>query len=220
MSSTSSDELAGLAFSETMRGPFALGESDCARGAATGRRAHTTLTFRVDVNIEDMAAFARDPSHAARLGGSVEFEALGTMEAMSGVVRLFAPADAQAGSHARVMYYGLRLAHQDGERFLAGVKHVEGRSLFAMWPETTTLYTRLHDGSDESAPVIGAGVLHLSPLSLLRTLPSMRPTPVVGRARGAATLARFGRFFAGQLWSSYVVRRPATTGYGADERRI
>src|SRR5262245_25313315 len=108
------EERAGLAFSETMRGPFALGESDCARGAAAGRSAHTMLTFRVDVNIEDMVAFARDPSHAARLGGSVEFEALGAMKATSGVVRLFAPADAQAGSHSRVMHYGLRLAHQGG----------------------------------------------------------------------------------------------------------
>jgi hypothetical protein len=200
---------AGLVFSETMSGPFALGATDPALGAAAGRRARTPLSMHVTITIADVAAFAHDGSHAARLDGVVRCAPLAhPLRGEHGVMRLFAP---NAAGTSRVMYYGLPVTHRGRARYLAGVKHVDGRSLFRMWRETTTLYTRLHDGADESAPVIGAGILRLGPLDLLRTLPTMRPTPAAGAMRGAATLARFGEFFAGQLWDSYVVHRPVTT---------
>ena len=209
---------AGLVFSETMSGPFALGETDPALGAVAGRRARTPLTMRVTITIADVAAFAHDVSHAAQLGGVVKCAPLGQpLRGEHGVMRLFAPNDART---SRVMYYGLPATHHGRARYLVGVKHVDGRSLFRMWRETTTLYTRLHDGADETAPVIGAGILRLGPLDLLRTLPTMRPTPPAGAMRGAATLARFGEFFAGQLWDSYIVHRPVATTPGANARRV
>jgi hypothetical protein len=195
-----------------MRGPFALGETDPARGTIAGRRARTSLSLRVDVGIDDVSAFASEPTHTARLGGDVSFAPLGAhMQARTGVVRLFAPREEQPS--LRVMYYGLPLTHDGRELFVAGVKHVDGRSLFHMWSETTTLYTRLHDGPDDRAPVIGAGVLRLTPLALLRTLPTMRPTHPAG-------LAQFGEFFVGQLWQSYVTRRRADGARGANVRGV
>jgi hypothetical protein len=195
-----------------MRGPFALGETDPARGAIAGRRARTSLSLRVDVGIDDVSAFAAEPTHTARLGGDVSFAPLSAhMPASTGVVRLFAPRDEQTS--LRVMYYGLPLKHDGRELFVAGVKHVDGRSLFHLWSETTTLYTRLHDGSDEHARIIGAGVLRLTPLALLRTLPTMRPTHPAG-------LTQFGEFFVGQLWQSYVSRRRANGARGANVRGV
>jgi hypothetical protein len=196
--------VAGLAFSETMRGPFALGETDPARGCVAGRRAKTSLSLRVTVGIDDVSAFATEPTHSAKLGGDVSFAPLSAhMPASTGVVRLFAPRDERTAS--RVMYYGLRVTQDGRDLFVAGVKHVDGRSLFHLWSETTTLYTRLHDGPDERAPVIGAGVLRLTPLALLRTLPTMRSTHPAG-------LAQFGEFFVGQLWQSYITRRGGARG--------
>lgn len=208
----------GLVFSETMSGPFSLGESDPVRGAAAGRAARTPLTMRVTISIADVGAFARDPSHAAELGGHVTFGLLGErVPAVGGVVRLFASREESDGPmNTKVMYYGLRLAHAPRELYLAGEKHVDGRSVLSMWSETTTLFTRLHDGADDAAPVIGAGVLRLSPFDLLRTLPTVRPA----RSAPIATLARFGAFFAGELWSSYVARRPAPADRGPNARRV
>jgi hypothetical protein len=204
--------MAGLTFRETMRGPFALGETDPVRGRTAGRKARTSLALHVTITIADVAAFAAEPLHAAQLGGHVDFAALSArMNATSGVVRLFAPREDRGSS--RVMYYGLRVAHEGRDLFVAGVKHVDGRSLLHMWPETTTLYTRLHDGPSEEAPVIGAGVLRLTPLALLRTLPTMRPTRAAG-------LTRFGEFFVGQLWDSYITHRPVTAARGADVREV
>jgi hypothetical protein len=209
---------AGLVFSETMSGPFALGETDPALGAAAGRRARTPLTMHVTITIADLAAFTHDGSHAAQLGGGVSCSLLDQpLRGEHGVMRLFAPNNART---SRVMYYGLHVRHRGRPRYLVGVKHVDGRSPFRMWRETTTLYTRLHDGADESAPVIGAGILRLGPLDLLRTLPTMRPTPPAGAMRGVATLARFGEFFLGQLWDSYIVYRPVATTPGTDARRV
>lgn len=210
---------AGLVFSETMRGPFALGETDPVLGAAAGRLAGTPLTMHVTITIADVGAFVDDGSHSARLGGVVSWAPLvPPLRVEQGVMRLFALNDAQT---SRVMYYGLPVTHRGRARYLAGVKQVDGRSLFRMWRETTTLYTRLHDGADDSAPVIGAGILRLGPLDLLRTLPTMRPTPPGSALRGAATLGRFGQFFVGQLWDSYVVHRPpAATTPGAYAPRV
>ena len=208
---------AGLVFSETMRGPFALGETDPVRGAAA-RRTRTPLTMRVTITIADVAAFARDGSHTAQLGGVVTWAPLGQpLRAEHGVLRLFAPNDAGT---SRMMYYGLRFTHGGRAHYLVGVKHVLGFAISRMWRETTTLFTRLHDGADESAPVIGAGILRLGPLDLLRTLPTMRPTPPAGAWRGAASLARFGEFFVGQLWDSYVVHRPIARILAPDAQRV
>src|SRR5215831_593365 len=190
-----------LAFHETMRGPFSLGAVDPANGAASGRAARTALTMRAAISIADVASFAHDPSHTATLGGHVAFDPLGEpMAAVSGVVRLFAPrGDDSQSVNRKVMYYGLRLTRGARELFLAGQKNVDGRSLFRLWGDTTTLYTKLYDGPDDGAPVIGAGVLRLSPMDLLRTLPTLRP------AR-PATLARFGGFFVSELWNTYARR--------------
>jgi hypothetical protein len=208
---------AGLVFSETMSGPFALGETDPATGAAA-RRVRTPLTMRVTITIADIAAFAHDGSHTAQLSGVVTCAALGQpLRAEGGVLRLFAP---NAARTSRVMYYGLPLMHDGRTRYLVGVKHVHGFSISRMWRETTTLYTRLHDGADESAPVIGAGILRLGPVDLLRTLPTMRPTPAMGAMRGAATLVRFGEFFVSQLWDSYVAHRPVATLPEANAQRV
>ena len=68
--------------------------------------------------------------------------------------------------------------------------------------------------------MIGAGILRLGPLDLLRTLPTMRPTPPAGAMRGAASLARFGEFFVGQLWDSYVVHRPIARILAPDAQRV
>jgi hypothetical protein len=184
----------------------------------TGRLAHKALTMRALISIDDVLSFAQGPSHAATLGGEVTFIPLGEpMTAVDGVVRLFEPRENNArGFNAKVMYYGLRLARGERELFLAGEKNVDGRSLFSLWGDTTTLYTRLHDGPTESAPVIGAGVLRLSPMDFLRTLPTLRPA----KPKPIATLARFGGFFVGELWSSYVARRRAPADGQADAPRV
>jgi hypothetical protein len=74
---------------------------------------------------------------------------------------------------------------------------------FDLWRDTTTLFTRLHDGSDTTAPILASGVLTLGMAELLRLVASMEVTNARSLGEKAVTLARFGRFFMGELWDSY-----------------
>jgi hypothetical protein len=91
-----------------------------------------------------------------------------------------------------------------GRLNLAGKKLVRDDPILEMWSETTTLYSLLYEGTDASGPVVGAGVLHLSLLGLLKMVPSMSVTNAATALQKAAALEKFGRFFAGQLYDSYI----------------
>ena len=179
-------------FSETMAGWFAMGATDPLLGAREGRRAGTGCSLKALVQIADIASFARTADHVATLHGRVDMRTFDGGLSGVGRVRLFAPG---ATGKGKVLEYHLPLV-QDGKSFLlAGSKTVNGGAPWRVWNETTTLYTRLHDGPDANAPVIGAGVLRIRMLGLLHTLTTFRGAGIPG----------YGRFFAGELLDSYVL---------------
>ena len=90
---------------------------------------------------------------------------------------------------------------------LDGAKHVRRRSVVGAWPDTTTLYCRLHEGPDPSGPVRAAGILRLGPLAFARQLVSFRTPNAGGPIRGAASLSRFLAFFSGEVIDSYLISR-------------
>jgi len=102
--------------------------------------------------------------------------------------------------------YELAFEHQGQSYYLTGRKEVRQGSIFKLWPETTTLYTQLHQGSDKSGPVIGAGTLSLGAVDLLKLLSTV--TVTVTKADGFSskvkTINAFTGFFARQLWATYV----------------
>ncbi|MDR5866750.1 hypothetical protein [Halomonas koreensis] len=189
---------AGIAFEETMQGDFALGETAPERGAAAGRRDGTRLAMHAEVTIDDLAAFLADPDHAGALGGRVDFPPLGMdLAATGGVFRLFSAAgDDGLG---RRMVYELAFAADGTPYYLAGEKRVRDDPGPDLWRDTTTLYTRLHRGTDADGEVVGAGILELGVPQLTALLGTLRATGD-GDAR---TLATFGGFFFGELWSLY-----------------
>jgi hypothetical protein len=194
---------AGLTFRETMAGGFSLGEADPGRGAEGGRRAGTQLELHATVAIADVQRFVADPSHAAALDGYVTFDPLGrALPGRGGTVKLFARGSLEA---PKVMVYELPLATASGPFYLAGHKRVGLRTILHSWAETTTLYCRLHEGTNAGGPVAGAGILLLTPWAFVRQLTSFRTLcPEPSATARVAPLWRFGRYFAGELWSTYV----------------
>jgi hypothetical protein len=195
----------GVTFRETMSGPFALGLSDPQAVPATA----ATLAMHATVQIDDIEAFAADPSHQAQLSGTIDFPPLGTgLVAPRGVFGLFSPSGDPTTTW---MVYELAFEHQGTPYYLAGRKHVNVGWPWKLWGETTTLYTTLHQGPDRSGPVVGAGTLSLGVgalFSLLGTLSGSPPAP--DRSLGQRTLAilRFFRFFSSELTRTYLLRRP------------
>ena len=193
----------GITFRETMAGFFALGETDPLAGARKAEQSGTRLAMHASIDIEDIDAFIADPQHRGGLAGRVDFTPFANgIPAPSGVFQLFAPGDEPG---LKWMVYELAFEHGGKRYYLAGKKHVRTSSIFRMWSETTTLYTRLHEGPDASGPVVGAGVLTLGVSDLLKLMSTFYPTGT----RKLRAARRFTGFFAKELWRSYVLKQGA-----------
>jgi hypothetical protein len=120
--------------------------------------------------------------------------------ANTGVFNLFSPSESP---HLKLMIYELGFTHDLKPYYLAGRKEIHDGPVLRLWKDTTTLFTRLHEGADASGPVVGAGTLGLGVTAFVRTLGTMRVDGAANAAERAAAQMRFGRFFLGQLWDSY-----------------
>ena len=196
----------GLSFDETMSGAFAMGEDDPEQGRTVGRQNDTELALHASVYIDDIDRFANDPDHEGQLTGSVEFAPFGgEVHATHGVFKLFSPGDEEA---LKWMVYELAFEHEGRPYYLAGKKEVRDDPGFDLWSDTTTLYTRLHEGRDPSGPVVGAGVLRLGVDDLARLVSTMRVPNADSLGDKAEALSTFGRLFLGELWDSYAKHAP------------
>jgi hypothetical protein len=191
----------GITFREMMSGPFALGETDPAAGAERGQRSGTKLTMHATVTVRDVQRFIADPKHAGELVGEVDFPAFGDgIPARRGVFNLFSPGGDPQLKH---MVYELAFEHAGQRYYLAGKKEVRDDKGFDLLSDTTTLYTRLHQGDDASGPVVGAGVLRLAMKDFASLLATIRPIGASSAGDGTEAVLRFAKFFAGQLIDTY-----------------
>jgi predicted acylesterase/phospholipase RssA len=197
------NETPGFTFREKMAGGFALGETDSQTGEKVGKSAGNVFTMHGTINIDDLQSFMSDAGHAGSITGAVDFEPLGTnLPSTKGVFNLFSPTD---DPKMKYMVYELGFNGSDGKAYyMAGRKEVKDAPLTDMWKATTTLYTQLHQGTDKTGPVVGAGVLTLGVTDLLAMIPTMHATNTTTPAQAAETVAKFGKFFLGEIWDTYV----------------
>jgi predicted acylesterase/phospholipase RssA len=195
------DETTGLSFRETMSGGFALGETDPETGRQKGQAAGTNLSLHATVLIRDLDRFLTEPGHPGSLAGSIDFAPFGgTIIGTGGVFNLFIPSG-QPG--LKYMVYELGFQRDGNPYYLSGRKEVRDSSPTEAWKQTTTLYTVLHEGTDATGPIVGAGTLSLGVPDLIRMLGTVSTPGAPGPAQSAAAIARFGHFFLGQMWDSY-----------------
>ena len=191
----------GVTFDETMTGPFALGETDPEAGRDKGKREGTNFTMRATIAVPDLAAFIDDPDHLADLSGKIDFPPIGIdLVATSGVFNLFSPSGDPSMNH---MIYGLATKAEGKPYYMAGIKLVKDDRGFDLWSDTTTLYTTLHEGSSKDGKIAGAGVLTIGVGGVKDLLSALRVTGTNQPIEKAATVAKFGQFFMGELWDTY-----------------
>jgi cholesterol oxidase len=183
----------GLSFSETMAGPVTLGVADPQTGANADAAAE--LAIHCNITIDDVDRFLADPQHTGAIDGSVDYAPYGSgLPVSRGIFNLFSPGD----PGEKLMEYRLAFEHEGEARFLVGRKHVHDDPGFDLWKDTTTLYTVVYEGENESGDVAGAGILSLGVEALARMVATMRP-----RDDGVEPLVKFGRLFLGALWDTY-----------------
>ena len=198
--SDTSDRTLGFTFTETMAGYVSAGTTDFRRAAAAGRHRGERLRFVVTITIDDLDRFVAEPGHQAAISGEVQWSRfLGVHRIERGEFNLFRRGD----DGRRRMEYRLWFSNGALPYRLDGYKNVHNDRIIDVWPDTTTLFTTVRelDGRDE--PVVATGILRIRPLDLIPQVWSMRGLDATGPLAHATALARFGRFFSGNLLSEY-----------------
>jgi hypothetical protein len=201
-------DLMALTFSETMQGPFALGVTDPEEGRRRGLAEGTSLALHGNIRIDAFDRFVNQADHAGSLTGTVDFNVsqFGKgMAASRGVFNLFNPGGKGEEGLKHFIYEGA-FEHNGKPYYLAGHKDV--RDGGDLWGDTTTLYTRLHEGSDAKGKVVGAGVLSLGVDDLVALLRTVEVHNASSEGERLAVLIRFFRLFLGNLWDSYARHIP------------
>ena len=202
------DDTLGVAFRETMAGGFSLSETDPAEGQRKGEKAGTILALHAAVEIPDLNRFRAEPEHAGRLAGEIDFPPFGRrIPGENGVFQLFSPGDRPG---LKLMVYELGFQREGKQFYLAGRKEVHDDPGFDLWKDTTTLFTRLHQGTDKTGPVVGAGVLTLGPGDLLNLMSTIRVTNAKSLEEKSEAIGIFTRFFLGELADSYLNTVPGS----------
>ena len=191
----------GLTFEETMKGSFSVGAQNPEEGAVRGAREDLVLQMNATVTIEDLDRFIDDPHHVGGLAGSIAFAPYGErIPSQGGVFNLFSPSD---DPELKLMVYELGMQINGAPHYFAGHKRVRNSPGSDLWSDTTTLYSTIHAGPNKDAPVVAAGIIRLGVLELKNLLMTIRATGTDSAADQLGAVAKFGKFFLGELWETY-----------------
>jgi predicted acylesterase/phospholipase RssA len=202
--------VSSVQFTEVMKGfvnpgDVAATKPDYVAAASRGEAADHSVTCRFNVTVPDIDGFVTSPQHAANLSGTIDSPLYGgTRLVDSGVLNLLID---DGDPTRKLMKYRVFFKGADGNDYtFTGFKDISGKTLADMWPETSTLYSRILSGRVAEGDVgntIASGVIAIRPEDFVFIqLFSFRgdgPTP----ATAAQALTRFGVMFFGKLWDVY-----------------
>ncbi len=196
---------AGIKFTEAMEGYFSTtATANFAAGAKQGKEDASALRFVVTIESDDVEAMMREPDHKARLFGTVTASALSSdpMTVTEGAFYLFVR-DPDT-PETRLMRYTMNLRTEAGKVYsLDGRKLVHNDPGFDSWADVTTLYTTVTEGADGTGKVIGRGILRILPKDMQQQMRTMQITHARSAVERMEMMARFGDFFAGELYDIY-----------------
>lgn len=166
----------GLEFKERMSGWIGIGQKTFVEGRIAGQQENTPIRFDAHIIIDDLDRFIHQLQHQARLEGTVTFTPLGggSFAMEDGVFNLFS---VDPASGIRLLIYSFRFIASDGKPyFLYGEKHIKDDPGFDFLEDMTTLFTAIHAGTDNQAPVYGAGQIFFDLKHVPALLASIRVT--------------------------------------------
>ncbi len=195
----------GIEFTETMKGFFSTHVRDnYERGAAQGEQENSTFQFTLTIVSEDVERMLTSLEHEARMFGTALAPTLSPepLTITNGKFNLFT-VDPNCVD-TRNMRYRMAMEAKDGKiYYFEGVKIVQDGPLTDLWPATTTLYVTLFNGNSAASPVLGKGILKITPSDFRRQLGTMKVINATSPQQRLASLSSFARSFAGVLLDSY-----------------
>lgn len=214
----------GLQFTERMAGFWSakVTDEDYARAAAQGLQDDSQMSFVLTIVVPDLEATLNGSTEPSAAVGTVEIPALSPqpLTAFGGKFNFFV--DDPEHVETKRMLYALPLVAQDGKTyFLQAFKVFNPSPVTRAWPESTTAYVTLRQGGDATGPILGRGILHIRPEDFQKQMLTMRATNVDGTVDQLKAVARFMRFFAGELVECFggVFARPSLFDPSAPPRQ-
>jgi cholesterol oxidase len=160
-------------------------------------------SFLLTIVADDLDRLVDDKSHEAEIVGTINIAPLSpdAITVRDGSWNLFI--DDPNRPDTKLMTY--RMPFEVGaRRYLAlGEKTIHDDRGFDLWKDTTTLALTVHDGPDESAPVVCRGTLTIEPADFIRQMRTMTVVHAKDLDSRMKALAKFGRFFGGVLFQTY-----------------
>ena len=172
--------------SEHMEGFIGPAEAaDFEEGLRLGEQAGTELSFLITLRSADLDAMLDDdPDHGATIVGTVTCPSLSAqpLTITGGTFTWFGRNRLDPGSRRdKEMRYAMTLHSEEGRTYrLEGLKVIHDDPGFDLWSDTTRLFVTVKEGESPDRPVVGRGILHMTPDSLVRSLTTFR---VSGSAR-------------------------------------
>jgi cholesterol oxidase len=201
----------GLEFTEEMKGHAAQGiqgdsEADFHAGERRGRDIGEALSVWLWIHIDDLDVFVNERSHQASVKGYIEYAPIGGRRTIErGSFNLFI---ADPAAHTKRMRYSLQCTGVDGTPYLLeGYKEIRDDRGWDAWADNTTLFTTVHRGKTSHDPVFSRGIIRVKLWDFLEQLTSFRVHNAPTVTAQTRALRRFGAFFFGELWDSYVKQR-------------
>lgn len=195
----------GVKFTETMRGWFSTeATDDFQRAAERGREEGSPCLFTLTIVADDLDVLIDDDAHEARIVGTVEAPALSEhpLTATDGLFNLFV--DDPSDPDARRMRYRMKLSSREGKTFyFEGFKVAHDDFGPDMWTDLTTLFIAVHAGDSAAAPVLGRGILRITPADFVKQLTTMAATQDGGARQRLAATGRFGAHFGAAIRDVY-----------------
>ncbi|MCL4267498.1 MAG: GMC family oxidoreductase N-terminal domain-containing protein [Anaerolineae bacterium] len=199
-------EVLGVQFTETMKGYFSTAvRSDFQAGWERGQADGSSFQFIVTIRIEDMERFMESPEYTSGVTGIVTAPALSPQPLVitEGCFNL-AVADPHDPARLRRMIYRLKLSAVDGHTYyFDGFKLIRDDAGLDLWPDTTTLYITVFEGTDESGAVVGKGILRITADDFARQISTLTILNARSKRQRLEATAHFGRYFGGVLFDIY-----------------
>ncbi|MTI23152.1 GMC family oxidoreductase [Fulvivirga sp. RKSG066] len=191
----------GVQFTETMTGYFLMGETDdYDKGYSLGKESDSPFEFTLTIQVDDIEDFIIDKQHEAAMIGTMTAPALSSkpLMAFNGIFNLFVD-DANREGCKKMLYKADLISEEEKAYRFEGYKEIFDDKGFDVWQDTTTLFIDVY----EAEKLIGKGKLKIKVMDFKKQLTTMTALNTNTKAEGLKAQAKFGKFFAGNVYDSY-----------------
>lgn len=195
----------GIEFTERMAGHFSTRVlDDFLRAEQDGKDHSSPFEFILTIVAEDVHKLVTDEKYESGMVGTVRAPALSKDPLSVTEGRFVLLSDDPEHVGGKNMRYRMRMTDSAGKHYwFEGTKYIKDDRGLDIWHDCTTLYITISEGAAAGGARIGCGVLHIAPTDFLKQMRATRAVNGRTVAERLGAVAKFGEYFAGNLWDVY-----------------